>query len=438
MFNFTKAVRLDLLAFLKNPEDKPDPIQTWSEKAKKLFSLLILDIPIMILLIGVLSGLQAVGLFNDESNKLGMLINTMPVWILIFVLVILIPFFEELIFRLYLRYKYNYLARFFIFLSLIAGVKNHDQFEVWLSDFCTKRYLFIFYFSALLFGYVHLTNYNNSISIILLSPIIIAPQFISGLFIGYLRVRHDLVTGYLMHALHNAIFVCIPLLFMADVPKRLTIETDDYTLKIEESIRHPKESTGDYHFDGVEIRNTSLKKVLIDLIGKKELLLNTNNDSLLNQMINLTFRSKLKNNPPDRRYSLNQLEREDVISQLSGFCNFKEKKEHKPHEVWELHVEDSTLLARNRADSIIPYKVNVTPENVSATNSSTWILIKGLSQSSKRIMTDQTFTKKRYTFNVKVTDFDTIQNQLRTKYGLCLKKVENNLEFTTIEFSKKK
>jgi len=392
----------------------------------------------MAVFIVVLSVLKVAGLFNADSNKLNLMLKTMPFWTLIFVAVILAPFIEELIFRLYLRYKYNYMARFFIFLSLIAGVKNQDRFEVWASDFWNKRYLFIFYFSAILFGYVHLSNYPCSIPIIVLSPIIVAPQFVTGLFIGYLRVRHDLVTGYLMHALHNVIFLCIPLLLMASAPKRLIIETGDYTLKIEESIRHPKGSTVDFHFDGVEIKNTSLKKVLINIIGKKELLLTTNNDSLLNRMINLTFRSKLKNNPKDRRYSLNGFEREEVLSHLSRFCNFKEKNEHKLHEVWELHVVDSTLLARNRADSIVPYNVNVTPENVSATNSSTWILIKGLSQSSKRIMTDQTFTKKRYTFNVKVTDFDTIQNQLKTKYGLALKKFENNLEFTTIEFSKKK
>jgi len=359
----------------------------------------------MAVFIVVLSVLKVAGLFNADSNKLNLMLKTMPFWTLIFVAVILAPFIEELIFRLYLRYKYNYMARFFIFLSLIAGVKNQDRFEVWASDFWNKRYLFIFYFSAILFGYVHLSNYPCSIPIIVLSPIIVAPQFVTGLFIGYLRVRHDLVTGYLMHALHNVIFLCIPLLLMASAPKRLIIETGDYTLKIEESIRHPKGSTVDFHFDGVEIKNTSLKKVLINIIGKKELLLTTNNDSLLNRMINLTFRSKLKNNPKDRRYSLNGFEREEVLSHLSRFCNFKEKNEHKLHEVWELHVVDSTLLARNRADSIVPYNVNVTPENVSATNSSTWILIKGLSQSSKRIMTDQTFTKKRYTFNVKVTEF---------------------------------
>lgn len=438
MFDFTKAIHLDFLAFLKNPVDQPVPIQTWSEKAKKLFSLLILDIPIMILLMAILSGLKAAGLFNDENNKLGMFIRTMPAWTLLFVLIILTPFFEELIFRLYLRYKTNYVAHFFIFLTLIAGEKNHDKFEVWSFNFWNRRYMFIFYFSALLFGYVHLTNYNCSIPIILLSPIIVAPQFVVGLFIGYLRVRHDLVTGYFMHALHNAIFLCIPLLLMANAPKKLTIETDDYTLKIEESIKHPKESKEDFHFDGVEIKNTSMKKVLIDIIGKKELLLNTNNDSLLNQMINLTFRSKLKNNPRDRRYSLNGFEREEVLRYLSRVYNFKETKEFKSHEVWELHVVDSTLLAKNRVDSKYLYTVNVTSENVSTTNASTWDLVKGLSQSCKRIMTDQTFTKKRYNFYLQVQDFDTVQNQLKTKYGLGLKKVENNLEFTNIEFSKRK
>lgn len=437
MFNFTKVIYLDLLDFLKNPGDQRDPIQTWTEKAKKLFSLLILDIPIMILLMVVLSGLKAVGLFNADSNKLSLLLKTMPVWTLIFVMVILIPFIEELIFRLYLRYKNNYFARFFIFLTLFTGVKNHDKIETWVTDFWTKRYLIIFYFSALLFGYVHLTNYDYSILIILLSPLVIAPQFVVGIFCGYLRVRHDLVTGYFMHAIHNAIFLCIPLLLIAGSSKYLSVETPDYSLKIRESSKQPKESTSTFYADGVTFKNTRLKSIMIEILGKKEMLLKTNNDSLLNKLINLEFRNKLKNNPQNRRYSLNQNEREDVLNQLSKLYDFKVKNEFKPQEIWELHVEDSTVLIKSRADTTLTYNLNVSDEKVTITNSSLWGLTKGLTQACKRFIFDQTFTKKRYTITLQVKDFEILQNELNTKYGLSLKKAEKKLEFTTIEFSKR-
>jgi hypothetical protein len=74
-----------------------------------------------------------------------------------------------------------------------------------------KKYTYIFYFSAILFGIVHITNYKLSYTILLLSPILIAPQILVG-SIGFLRVRYGFVWGFLLHALHNAVFVGIGIL----------------------------------------------------------------------------------------------------------------------------------------------------------------------------------------------------------------------------------
>jgi len=293
MFYFLKATYLDLLSFLKTPADQPDPVQSRSEKAKKLLSLLIINIPIMVILMGVLSGLEALGLFKPETNIMTKLLKTISTWpsifILIFVLVILIPFLEELIFRLYLRYKYNYLAHFFIFMTSIAGVKFHKKTEARVNHFWVKRYKIVFYFSAVLFGLVHLSNYEYSILVILFSPLIVAPQFVVGLFCGYLRVRHGLVWGYFMHAMHNAIFLCIPLIFMASSNKNLTNETDTYSLKIEESIPRPLQSISYFRIDSVVFKNVTLKSILAELLSKDEMLLKSNDEPFINKMIILKY-----------------------------------------------------------------------------------------------------------------------------------------------------
>jgi hypothetical protein len=49
-----------------------------------------------------------------------------------------------------------------------------------------KRYKYIFYFSALIFGFVHLFNFPFSLTIPLLSPF--APKSSSTSVIGYLRI----------------------------------------------------------------------------------------------------------------------------------------------------------------------------------------------------------------------------------------------------------
>lgn len=59
--------------------------------------------------------------------------------------------------------------------------------------------------SALAFASIHLFNFGEGATALLL-PLTL-PQFVLGLILGYLRVRHGLWASMLLHALHNALFI---------------------------------------------------------------------------------------------------------------------------------------------------------------------------------------------------------------------------------------
>jgi membrane protease YdiL (CAAX protease family) len=233
MWDTIKENYTDLIDFLKNPKDQSAPDLIFTEKLKKLFSLFIIEVPIMGILIILISGLETLGLVNSEEHKLHDIIKTWPIWLLLLFTVVIGPFIEELIFRSYLRYKKNYLFNFIISLVSLTGFRNEQKTEIFLNSFWKNRYKFIFYFSAVLFGVVHIANFKFSYLILLLSPILVAPQIVLGLFIGFLRVRYGFILGFLLHVIHNALFIGITLIFMTNTPEQLNIKKNNYTNKVE-------------------------------------------------------------------------------------------------------------------------------------------------------------------------------------------------------------
>jgi membrane protease YdiL (CAAX protease family) len=233
MWNTIQENYTDLIDFLRNPTDQSALELTLTEKLKKLFSLFIIEIPIMGLLIISISGLETMGLLNSEEHKFNDLIKTWPIWSVLLFTVVIGPFFEELIFRSYLRYKKNYLFNFIISLVSLTGFRNEQKLDTFLRSFWKKRYKFIFYFSAVLFGVIHIANFKFSYTILLLSPILVAPQIVLGLFIGFLRVRYGFILGFLLHVIHNALFIGITLVFMTNNPEQLNIKKNIYSNKVE-------------------------------------------------------------------------------------------------------------------------------------------------------------------------------------------------------------
>ncbi|WP_157961203.1 CPBP family glutamic-type intramembrane protease [Lutibacter citreus] len=148
---------------------------------------------------------------------------------------LLAPIFEELTFRLGLKFsKRNILMLFagitYSILKLIIQldwntsllivamttltlglILNNKILDI-LAEFWKNNRLVIFYFLLLSFALFHSTNYDLDFSTLLYIPIIMLPHFLAGLIYSYARLKSGIILTICLHILNNALFA-FPLLF---------------------------------------------------------------------------------------------------------------------------------------------------------------------------------------------------------------------------------
>ncbi|MEM9535550.1 MAG: CPBP family intramembrane glutamic endopeptidase [Cyanobacteria bacterium P01_E01_bin.45] len=160
-------------------------------------------------------------------------LSELSVW-LVLLLVLILPAVEELIFRLPLRPSalgFSIPTSIVILYLLgLVGVNLAILPVVGLMLLGLNFYLFIrplklplleriygrfsrsiFYISAILFGAIHITNYSGRVWALM--PLLVLPQFILGLFLGFVRVRYGFGWAIFAHGFHNGCLIA-PLLII--------------------------------------------------------------------------------------------------------------------------------------------------------------------------------------------------------------------------------
>lgn len=173
----------EVIWFLKNPILEKDKNININYRIKKLFYLLVISIISALLLSIPLIIIESLGFINTDKHAVAKLIKNNSLSFIFISAVIVAPLTEELIFR-----------------APITTFKNNTNFK------------FIFYIFTIIFGLVHLFNYNITTKTLLLSPFLIAPQIILGGYLGFIRVRFGLIWSILLHLIYNGIFIGISLL----------------------------------------------------------------------------------------------------------------------------------------------------------------------------------------------------------------------------------
>jgi uncharacterized protein len=149
-------------------------------------------------------------------------------------MVLLAPIIEELIFRLILKPRYIncviftlvngllaiiflYKKVFFMFIpvSLISLISlyfllNKKGFKN-LQTFFLGHFKLFFYLSSFLFGFLHVTNYEPfNYKLIIVMPILISPIVVTGILLGFIRMKFGIIYSILLHSLINLVgFVSI-------------------------------------------------------------------------------------------------------------------------------------------------------------------------------------------------------------------------------------
>jgi len=144
--------------------------------------------------------------------------------------IILFPILEEFAFRLYLKrnninvFVSSFLITHMICSAFIFNTNNFsleqdgflriliDSFIAFISLYVYRKELFklkfnfLFYFSVLLFGLVHIYNHDYSNPKVLLFALIIClPQIIAGILFGYTRVKYGIIGSIILHILVNGL-----------------------------------------------------------------------------------------------------------------------------------------------------------------------------------------------------------------------------------------
>lgn len=326
----------DLLAFLRNPRDEQYSDQSKQTKIKKLFTILALDIVLMIPLICLITAFEKFGWIDIQENKLIYLFNSGPFWLIFISIIALVPFIEEIIFRLFLRNRRNYLL-------LLIGY-FFPKHKTILFDWWAKKYRYFFYLSSILFAWAHLSNYDTENIIIYIFPILVLPQFVMGALLGYLRVKFDFMLGFFLHAIHNAIFISIFLLAMDQSDNhRLNINNDKYVLQIEEvsMFEHSVISKVDNSKeDSVSFKGVDLKSTIFYLTNVDLELIESNNKEILNKKLLVNFKNKSKV----------KINKDSIIlKHLGDLYLFKLEKKQRKQKVQVLYTSDNSKLLKYAA-----------------------------------------------------------------------------------------
>ncbi len=179
----------EFFSFLKKPNIDERPNKSALFKIKYLFQLALIELPLMGLILALVYFLYEYGFIIQSADPLSpfrALVERYGYTLFLLLGIIAVPFCEEVIFRSYLTWPRFFNQRF---------LKTH--------------FGLLFYVSAILFALAHIPNIPDE-EINFFIPILITPQFFTGLFTGYLRVKFGLLWGFLFHALHN--LFCITLL----------------------------------------------------------------------------------------------------------------------------------------------------------------------------------------------------------------------------------
>jgi len=184
-----------LLSFAKNPRLDPLPETFWLQPQRVFPYLLAIDFLLMIPLMGIMS----VTGVEDTDHEIMTLLDQ-PLYLFL-AAVIAAPILEELLFRFPI-------GRWWKIPAMLFGEKvNEFSFVTWW----TSNFKTLFWIFTLIFAAVHFSNFSSSVSIYL-APILVLPQLVLGIMLGYIRVGWGTRYSILFHAIHNAIPLSLLLL----------------------------------------------------------------------------------------------------------------------------------------------------------------------------------------------------------------------------------
>ena len=201
-----------LWRFIKKPVELSEDKASLQLKIGTCGALFLIQIPPLLVLMALVGGLEQLGLWDEDMHSLQKIFQEMEPVLIFFFAVIMAPLLEEVMFRLILRFRSNFLILWSIHIGVALHLGQKRSLLKTARKVWDKFYGRVFYLMTMAFGLMHIMNFEPSLNIYLLAPILVAPQILIGINLGYLRVRFGLIWSILFHALYNGILMSIALL----------------------------------------------------------------------------------------------------------------------------------------------------------------------------------------------------------------------------------
>ena len=281
----------ELYSFLKKPVDKAAPDQRFSKKVQQLFILQVLVLALVCLLAyPIHTIIEQTGLVDLENHAVQKLMEEKSVWLILLSVAVLAPILEELFFRTFITFRRNVPFRIIIATAGISGRRNKAKIRGSLKRWWKSWYKIIFYSVAILFAYVHLFNFELTTSVWVLSPFLVLPQFIAGLFLGYMRVKYGLIWSIFLHSMNNLILAGIALWFMHQKVEKLEVKTDAFEVTIQELAKKgPEKSQAAIGKSTLSFERVRSKDILPQLLKKDKKLFEFKDPTKAELVLNIRF-----------------------------------------------------------------------------------------------------------------------------------------------------
>lgn len=176
----------EVIAFIKNPVLEKDANTDTNYRLKKFFHLLVISIVSGLAFTPIFGLVEELGLVNMDDHAVEELMKNFSKPMILFLGAVLAPVLEELIFR-----------------APITLFKGKQSFK------------YAFYAFTILFGFVHISNFSMTTNVLLLSPLLVAPQMLVGAYFGFIRTKFNLGWSMLLHGTYNGVLMSFA--FLADI-----------------------------------------------------------------------------------------------------------------------------------------------------------------------------------------------------------------------------
>ncbi len=242
--NYYFTLLKDLVRFIKRPTLKE---ATGKSTPFKIYDTIGLYLVKFVLLIPVVLFFALV--YDPENVQHSRMSERFGPWSLLLVGGFILPFIEEVAFRLSLRFKPIYLAlslsviSYYILTKLVYGTNislvdesflprvgaavgvglllypffTVKSIRTRLAAFWARYFAIIYYSTCLLFAWIHITKYELNLTNVLLLPILTLPQLLSALIYGYIRISFGFQYPLFFHMGTNVVAIGLSFLPFSDL-----------------------------------------------------------------------------------------------------------------------------------------------------------------------------------------------------------------------------